>query len=453
MFAKSAADAATTAHAALLAQKARAVATARSEDPETRAKALRLEGELRTATAKLDAAVAKRDAAQKRADGCLARLAAAEALGRDAAAKGLADWQTRLDAARTGPEKSPRPRASRPRTRRGPSRPPARRCAAPRRPPISWSRRSGGCARAPRTRSSALAARAQAAAKPEEGEASEDARGVDELRSALADAEAMNAALLEDVDATAVALDELRAQNASLIEGSSAHDAAWRASLQQATTQQAECRQATAERDAVQKQLDATRYVIAEMKALVEAKDGRTTTLESNGEDAARRLEAREAEVVELKGIAEGAEMRAAAATKDRDAMKARLETVDGDLSGRLADAERRVLGEKERAGRAERQNTKLQGALDAAQRDVKRLRAHAAQAGDDIDKSLLREAQAKLRCSVCDDREKTTCLIRCMHTFCRECVQKNIDNRSRKCPACGERFGKDDVKDIYLVT
>ena len=63
LFAKSAADAATTAHAALLAQKARAVATARSEDPETRAKALRLEGELRTATAKLDAAVAKRDAA------------------------------------------------------------------------------------------------------------------------------------------------------------------------------------------------------------------------------------------------------------------------------------------------------------------------------------------------------------------------------------------------------
>ena len=76
-----------------------------------------------------------------------------------------------------------------------------------------------------------------------------------------------------------------------------------------------------------------------------------------------------------LEHIAEGAEMRAAAATKDRDAMKARLETVDGDLSGRLADAERRVLGEKERAGRAERQNTKLQGALDAAQRDVKRLR------------------------------------------------------------------------------
>ena len=106
-------------------------------------------------------------------------------------------------------------------------------------------------------------ARAQAAAKPEEGEASEDARGVDELRSALADAEAMNAALLEDVDATAVALDELRAQNASLIEGSSAHDAAWRASLQQATTQQAECRQAAAER--VLKHAEKVRAIVKAM--------------------------------------------------------------------------------------------------------------------------------------------------------------------------------------------
>ena len=36
----------------------------------------------------------------------MTRLAAAEALGRDAAAKGLADWQTRLDAARTARKKS-----------------------------------------------------------------------------------------------------------------------------------------------------------------------------------------------------------------------------------------------------------------------------------------------------------------------------------------------------------
>ena len=174
-----------------------------------RAKALRLEGELRTATAKLDAAVAKRDAAQKRADGCLARLAAAEALGRDAAAKGLADWQTRLDAARTARKKSEA--ACKQAT--DASRALEAACAALRGAAqtahqlVEEERRLRKGAEDQVKR---LAARAQAAAKPEEGEASEDARGVDELRSALADAEAMNAALLEDVDATAVALDELR---------------------------------------------------------------------------------------------------------------------------------------------------------------------------------------------------------------------------------------------------
>lgn len=452
LHAKASADASATVFAALAASRARDVAAALVEDPETQARALRLEGELRTATAQLDAAVAKRDAAQKRADGCLARLAAAEALGRDAAAKGLADWQRRLDAARSARKKSDQAckqarDASQAmdaacRALRGAAQCAQQACEEERR------LRKGAEAQVAR-----LLARAKAASPREEGEDSLDARSPDKLKGALLEAEAMNAALLEDVDATAVVLDDLRAQNASLIEGSGAAATAYSASLQHATARDAECRQATQARETVQKQLDATRYVIAEMKALVEAKDGRTTSLESTGEDAARRLEAREAEVVELRGISEGAQLQAAAANGERDAAQGRLEHVDRDLSSRLADAERRALDAKDRQGQAERRNTKLQGALDAAQRDAKRLRAQQAEAGDDIDKSLLREAQAKLRCSVCGDREKTTCLIRCMHTFCRECVQKNIDNRSRKCPACAKPFGAADVKEIYLVT
>ena len=35
----------------------------------------------------------------------------------------------------------------------------------------------------------------------------------------------------------------------------------------------------------------------------------------------------------------------------------------------------------------------------------------------------------------------------RCFHLFCKECIDENLRNRSRKCPACGEKFGQDDVK------
>eukprot|EP00587_Corethron_hystrix_P000873 CAMPEP_0113306298 /NCGR_PEP_ID=MMETSP0010_2-20120614/5602_1 /TAXON_ID=216773 ORGANISM="Corethron hystrix, Strain 308" /NCGR_SAMPLE_ID=MMETSP0010_2 /ASSEMBLY_ACC=CAM_ASM_000155 /LENGTH=1110 /DNA_ID=CAMNT_0000160931 /DNA_START=742 /DNA_END=4071 /DNA_ORIENTATION=+ /assembly_acc=CAM_ASM_000155 len=61
-----------------------------------------------------------------------------------------------------------------------------------------------------------------------------------------------------------------------------------------------------------------------------------------------------------------------------------------------------------------------------------------------------IRNLKHKLACPVCKDREKKCILKRCNHMFCRQCVDENIKNRSRKCPACGLSFGKDDVGDVW---
>ncbi|KAJ1517221.1 E3 ubiquitin-protein ligase bre1 [Coelomomyces lativittatus] len=55
------------------------------------------------------------------------------------------------------------------------------------------------------------------------------------------------------------------------------------------------------------------------------------------------------------------------------------------------------------------------------------------------------------LMCSACQIRFKDTCILRCMHTFCRTCIQARLDKRQRKCPTCAESFGANDVKTIYL--
>lgn len=55
------------------------------------------------------------------------------------------------------------------------------------------------------------------------------------------------------------------------------------------------------------------------------------------------------------------------------------------------------------------------------------------------------------MRCRVCDVRSKDTVLTKCMHTFCRECVDAIITSRNRKCPACGQHFGLTEHKQIYL--
>lgn len=58
---------------------------------------------------------------------------------------------------------------------------------------------------------------------------------------------------------------------------------------------------------------------------------------------------------------------------------------------------------------------------------------------------------KSRLACPVCNHRDKKCILLRCRHMFCRPCVDENIKNRSRKCPACGGRFDTKDVADVWL--
>jgi E3 ubiquitin-protein ligase BRE1 len=81
-----------------------------------------------------------------------------------------------------------------------------------------------------------------------------------------------------------------------------------------------------------------------------------------------------------------------------------------------------------------------------------------------------------RMNCPVCNTREKKCILLRCRHMFCQKCVDENIkvcsphlkykshvvsliahhvnscsQNRSRKCPACAQRFDTKDVAEIWL--
>ncbi len=71
---------------------------------------------------------------------------------------------------------------------------------------------------------------------------------------------------------------------------------------------------------------------------------------------------------------------------------------------------------------------------------------------GKSEESDMLEMTLGMLRCSVCKDRFKNATITRCFHMFCRECIDENLRNRSRKCPACGEKFGQDDVATIYFT-
>ena len=55
------------------------------------------------------------------------------------------------------------------------------------------------------------------------------------------------------------------------------------------------------------------------------------------------------------------------------------------------------------------------------------------------------------LKCTSCDNNFKSHVLARCMHCFCKECIETVYESRQRKCPTCGIAFSREDMKQFYL--
>jgi E3 ubiquitin-protein ligase BRE1 len=55
------------------------------------------------------------------------------------------------------------------------------------------------------------------------------------------------------------------------------------------------------------------------------------------------------------------------------------------------------------------------------------------------------------LKCSTCKMRMRNTVIMKCMHTFCKECVETRLTLRNRKCPFCSLAFAQSDVQSIFF--
>ncbi|KAJ3261969.1 putative choline transporter, neither null mutation nor overexpression affects choline transport [Boothiomyces macroporosus] len=57
------------------------------------------------------------------------------------------------------------------------------------------------------------------------------------------------------------------------------------------------------------------------------------------------------------------------------------------------------------------------------------------------------------LMCQSCNNNFKSHTLLKCMHTFCKDCIDVTYNSRQRKCPTCAVPFGLADVKQMHQTT
>merc|ERR1712083_869311 len=53
----------------------------------------------------------------------------------------------------------------------------------------------------------------------------------------------------------------------------------------------------------------------------------------------------------------------------------------------------------------------------------------------------ILRAKKEKLNCNICKEREKKVLLSKCLHMFCKQCIDRQMSARNRSCPLCKKKF------------
>ncbi|ESO00725.1 hypothetical protein HELRODRAFT_192589 [Helobdella robusta] len=73
------------------------------------------------------------------------------------------------------------------------------------------------------------------------------------------------------------------------------------------------------------------------------------------------------------------------------------------------------------------------------------------ASSADEVLMEEIREYKEQLTCPSCKVKKKDAVLTKCFHVFCLECLKTRYETRQRKCPKCNATFGANDYHRIYL--
>lgn len=141
--------------------------------------------------------------------------------------------------------------------------------------------------------------------------------------------------------------------------------------------------------------------------------------------------------------------------------------TID-DLQKQVSTMQQRLEALKDNAWAKDKTVEDRAAALRKMEEDVARSKAETerlqaklkAQVSYQSASSGTREAQLQseidkcmsiLKCSTCKQNMRNTVITKCMHSFCKSCVESRIATRQRKCPACNLAFSQGEVQQLYF--
>ncbi|XP_069135020.1 E3 ubiquitin-protein ligase Bre1-like [Argopecten irradians] len=95
----------------------------------------------------------------------------------------------------------------------------------------------------------------------------------------------------------------------------------------------------------------------------------------------------------------------------------------------------------------------RMQEEIAKLQRKLERTKKiEMAGAADEVLMAEIAEYKEQLTCPSCKVNRKDAVLTKCFHVFCLECLKTRYETRQRKCPKCNAGFGANDYHRLYLA-
>ncbi|CDZ98285.1 E3 ubiquitin ligase involved in syntaxin degradation [Phaffia rhodozyma] len=177
------------------------------------------------------------------------------------------------------------------------------------------------------------------------------------------------------------------------------------------------------------------------LSAMLASREKEATMLRTNVKAFQERVNKLQGEVAESKALLESEKGRSAELNK---ALTTRITIAEKERASHMSTGEE--------LARLKREIERKEAALEKSEKALGKAKSVVSSGG--LDSSLQEERNnlySILRCSTCQLRMRSHCLTKCMHTFCKDCVDARIQTRQRKCPACNLPFAVSDVQQVYF--
>lgn len=263
-----------------------------------------------------------------------------------------------------------------------------------------------------------------------------------ELQKQFAKTKSEEEALMQDLDVTGQAYEDMQEQNHRLLQQlEEKDDANFKLMSEHLKTNafqkhlNEEKAQMEEYRDCLLKRISAQDNVVKSLEEKVHLLQENLSTLEKELEMRNNLNDSYKQEMLELKQ--QLAELKA-----EKDKVLSHLDQIQRSFSERTATLTHESF-----------KNKRLIEDLESIKKKYERAnKLQSATTPDEVLMEEIREYKEQLTCPSCKTKPKDAVLTKCFHVFCFDCLKTRVDTRQRKCPKCNAQFGANDFHRLYLA-